>query len=899
MQDQPHGGMSPGPTKQTQDRRITDLILELMTSSPTGKPGRNTADPFRVGNTTAQSLDRVTPLIFGVVVHSIPYYNWYKVQTFESGFLGCCMAQNTSTVPMGVHQGSVLPPNTAVLVYKPPHLDYGIILCALPPLVSSNGLSRPDYLTQGGRSGIRVETAHQQPIRGSVRGGGVLDFSCGSPLDATSMEFSLIAETGVAFMLDPFQAFLRINEHCGLFLNLFDSYTRLIGVNLDIMSHMHEQIYKNDEGEHRGFLGVSTYPWEAYGNFKPGGGSPHVDIPEIAVQSGFPAAGSDHGDDEVGIRPFNRYQEYSGYLGQGGLRVVCAPPGLEGFNTTTDPVGQKSPPGLFCESIGLDGAYLLRSAKSVTFLVRGNVVIPHPDHEPESSGGDKATGGYRASGYFGTGEEHKVGDIKGIETSAERVNAIHEFVAYACNWKALHPFYYHTDDFSLLEEFETTNGITTEVSGGINSFQSLANANVMDYPQPAYLKIDHRYGEVAYYQRQAMFSLQEDGSIVLGCGYGGRLAFTGGKLRLDSAGDIEIVSGGNVVLMGKNVITQAANSVDVNATAGDLRLSAGANMQTTADSVLLEARSTARTYDSRNKIGEDVASSGIILRSAGDLSLLSDNMYLRSGITGDDGSITIDAAKRRGTVRIEADNVVAATVAGVSFGYGTIDQPLTGTHKFGSDVTIIPSNLFVTGSLDVVDGSAFISGSLSVGEDVAAGRRIADSAGGMIGKIPDTFKQLLNTRAAADRKLVKATLDVLSANIESIDKLWRQENLPGNEQAIKDMTFSFRDVSDGSQYRTSKFEFLEPRWLQTVRLGNVDHSMEWPDGGITYQGEKLYPWPGRRAWVEEGVMLRTKKATFYDPRTGTAVTRSSSVYKTPDLSSTTEKVKLSAGLRTT
>lgn len=898
MRDRPHGSVAPGPTTPVMDRRITDLVLEAMTAAPLGRPGRHTADPFRVGAATAQSLERSTPLIMGTVVHAVPHLNWYKVQTFEAGFLGCCLLRQTGASPVGVRAGSPVPPNSCVLVYKPPHLNYGVILGVLPPLAQTNALSRPDYLVQGGGAGLYAEPAHQQPIRGTLRGGGVLDFSCGSPLDATSLEYSLVTELGIAFLMDPFQAYLRVNEHCGLFLNWFDSYAKLIGYTLDLASAVHEEAYKNDEGEHTFFRGVSVYPWEAMGNFAPGGGADHDEFGAQEVQSGAPVATYDLARDRLGTRPFHRYREYGGYLGQGGMRLVCAPPGATGFNAGNDPVGGLAAPGLFCESVGLDGSYLLRSAKSITLVKRCNVPVPRPTNEQESSGGDSAGGDYRFSGHFGEGDAHRVGDLAaGDQPGLLKVAGVQEFLAHACNWKALHPFHYHQGDFAVPQEADASNGEGDAVAE-VPDYAELETASRLADPVAFRLRIDHRYGQVDYFRRESFFHMGDDGAVVLGCGWGARIALTGGKLRLEAPGDLEIVAGGRVVSLSRDLIVQAANSADVSA-GRDLRLSAAANLQASGGGVLVEATRAGRDYDYENLIGEDVVASGIVFRSAGDLSLLGEDLYLRSGVSGDgsDGGITLDAARRDGVVRVESSRLEAATQGGVFFSHGNADQEPTHVHVFGPGSTVLSSVVFARGGLRVVEGPLTVDGALLVSGDASVGGRVADREGGMVGRLPDVARQRLREAAADDVAFVEAALEAGAEIAESVEDDWRSAGLPGSDDLLRDMHFSFRDDDDGRQYGAGDLAFLEPRWQQMARLAGQTAGRAWPEVSVPYQGRTLYPWPGRRAWTSLPTFLRAGTPALYDPTTGNAATRGDATYGAAAYAAP-ERVPLADGLRT-
>src|SRR6185436_15265238 len=94
----------------------------------------------------------------------------------------------------------------------------------------------PDYLQQGGRSGFQRERCHYEPVKLLALEAGVKNYAAGRPLDATGLEWGRFSETGTGVLIDAAQAYLRVNEICGLFLNYHDSHTRLAGLQLDLES---------------------------------------------------------------------------------------------------------------------------------------------------------------------------------------------------------------------------------------------------------------------------------------------------------------------------------------------------------------------------------------------------------------------------------------------------------------------------------------------------------------------------------------------------------------------------------------------------------------------------------------------------------------------------------------
>jgi hypothetical protein len=169
----------------------------------------------------------------GTVIHALPYAHWYKVQ-FGRGWDPCCALENAGILPIGPSDTRMYPPGTPVLVCKSPGLPHGIILGAIPLALLDATVAVPDCVLQGGGSGLQREAAHIFPVRNTSQAGGVRFFSAGRPLDGTSFDWGVTTPTGIMLHIDDAQAFLRINEACGLFLNYLDSYARLAGMQLDI-----------------------------------------------------------------------------------------------------------------------------------------------------------------------------------------------------------------------------------------------------------------------------------------------------------------------------------------------------------------------------------------------------------------------------------------------------------------------------------------------------------------------------------------------------------------------------------------------------------------------------------------------------------------------------------------
>ena len=323
--NQTHRGARPtNPLSQASDRRVLELdeALRAVESNVGSSTFNFVRDSVRAGATNLHALDRPGKTVRGQVIHALPHMHWYKVQMGGLGFQPCCALSTAGLVPMGVRNVGTYAPNSAVLVFMPDGLTFGIILGAIPPMSLDNSVVLPDWLTQGGGAGLFREDAHKFPIKGTYQSGGVLDWSAGRPLDETAFDFGWISATGLRIVLNDYEIQIAVNEMCGVWFNYIDSYTRLAGSNLDVVSSVHSESTRDDEGEARYARGIATYPWEAIGKYTPDAEA-FKSNDDQAVQYELFEAKVDLVNQDT--QPFYRFVEYGGYLGQGHLRAIVTP----------------------------------------------------------------------------------------------------------------------------------------------------------------------------------------------------------------------------------------------------------------------------------------------------------------------------------------------------------------------------------------------------------------------------------------------------------------------------------------------------------------------------------------------------------------------------------------------
>lgn len=864
-------------------RQLTDLDEEIRSIDPRPRHATH-ADPQRT--ILLQDVLGGSPLQFATVIHPLPGANWFRVQIGggkEGTAVPACVLTNCATMPIGVRDaGASIAPFSTVIVWRPPGVSYVCILGAVPEKFVDGKTTNPCEITQGGQSGLKREKCHKHPLQALYDGGGVVDFNGNQAIDATSLDWGRFSETGIGIFVDSFQTFMRVNEACGLFLNWFDSHTRLSGINMDIVSSCHEICVREDEGEARFLEGCATYHYEALGLYSSGTDiAEELDLTDVQYKKarGF----IDQAEGDEGLQPIYRYQEHGGYLGQGRHRMVMAPK-KEGSKQKYE--DETNHYGLWEEIVGLDGSYTVRSAKSLYFAKR--VLIPVPKElvlpEDQKKGDDARRENYKFAGQFGKGDDHKIKDVKveGEDKHFLRVAGTFDLLAYNYNWKGLHPFAYHKEDYHLPEEseLEPFDRATDQLD-----FSTLEGKSFMDYPSPKTINVDERYGDVEYFQRESYLAFHEDGSVALGDGYGAQITMAGGQIRLEAPGDIQVLSGKSIVQMGWDIILKAKNSIDGSAANKDVRFKAEKNMQLIAGNsgkggILLESKADSMVNQYEEKYGEDVVSSGIVMRaSKSQVAGLAKEIYLRTGGEGplEEGNIVIDASQGAKDVILYAKNHNVFTEKGVNFWLGLAGpdgHSSESSYHFGNGTCIIGADMtafwggLITGGRG--QGTIIVGGAVAAEDSIVSCGAMASKSGGLLGKIPPETCAEIEAAVQETGEDIQEHVEIGEPAFKGKIKIpFYEEKKLGNEQQLEQQTFSFRDPPSppGRQYKTISIKFPETRWQQMVRFGMGSGGKSFDEKAVEYQGQETMPWPGKKKWEEE-IFKKLKEHKIFDQGTG-------------------------------
>lgn len=885
MSSQSHRGATPGgPMSRGTDRRTLEIDDALRGVEAIG--GALPAlgffrDATRAAAAGLHSLNQPGRFTVGTVIFPLPYVNWFKVQTGDGGgWIAACMGvPGGSLTPGGPKDLNMPGPNDQVLVFKPKALNHGIIVCVLPSRMADGSVACPDWVVQGSGAGLKREEGYKFPIKGMYKQGGVIDWSDQRPQDQTPIERGWVSPFGLAITIDDEMVQFRANEMAGLWCTVLDSWTRLVGQQLLIESAVHELDAGDDEGEARHFTGVAMYPHEALGQYA--ANQPWtVETDAQAVQYSSHKAAVDLPDGQEDVQPFYRWQEYGGYLGQGHVRLLVAPPQATGqrkFREAAQP-----DVGLFLESVAADGTYTLLSAKSVHIGKRCKIIGPKLLQPAAAKAGDDGDGGdYKFSSLHGAGADHKVGDVRveGEVKSVLRAAAVLDLLAYDANWKYAHPFHYHTHDYWTPNPDEVAAAGRDQGSVGYGG-----DAFFVADPVAKPLRIDHRYGQVDYFERESFIRFFDDGSVAIGSGCGVDLVMAGGRLRASAPKGIDLTPGADFTVLADQIVLRAKGSVDVSSSEKDVRVKAERNMQLVAGNggrggVLIESKGRGTQQQFKDKYGEDVVSNGVILRAAqSTTAVYGKDIYLRTGGADlGEGDILLDASRGKRRVQVFGREFHTYTTKAVTFNYGPIDTSSTVTkvYSFGERTCVMDVQLLLGGKLIGYPGGGgrpgiIVDGGVYGTKSFATSGVMADKKGMFLGKVPGgfagTIASAVNAAAAAVEQLRSAGRARHATTV--VEKYYRSQQL-GDDALIKELKFSFRDPPESTrQYKTAQFQLPEARWQQFVRFGLGSGGVAWTEKPVIYQGRDTYPWPGKQKWVDEPTLLELSELTMFDAAAG-------------------------------
>lgn len=845
---------------------------------------------------------RATRPEYGVVVDVLPGAHAYLVAT-PLRTVWCSAASTLSGFGLtGARALGGYAPGSGVWIQTHPEGPTHAVITAAEPYWSVHaGNVVADGVWPFVRSGYQAEAAHREVIArsaaaaqgGDVRLGGTEagDWSAGRPIDGTAAgEWGAVTETGTAMFLDPWQAYLRVDESTGLFLFYPDQMVRLAAVNYQHFTGQSETEHLDDQGEIYACRRKVLYAHENYGlwwwnqvtggynlsaveNHGLAGGQGTVFNDPVLLQTGTGRAARE--PESFAQISAARGLEFEGYLGQGGKTLIGLPaqgvpradgvtaaapsdaqPGgrVAGSVESTAPPnvrGGPTQPGVFEDHRTITGAMHLRVAKRFILVKRPTVHFPRPVLRPEDPYGDGpdnyAAGGLaagsRAVGHFVRDELLPLTGPSSYDPAVRRVNGqvraccLPDAVAAAFNWEGLHPFSYHVKDWAVADDAD--GGAVNQV---VPTYSQLSTRQHLDAPAPVFLEVDHRYGTAAYYRGESAVCLLDDGTVVVYDGWGSELRMSGGEVSVRCPGDFTVHAGRRFeVRAGSDVIINAQNSVDVVAGNGDLRTMAARNSHHLSGNdgcggFLFESKAVCPAYDygqlggADAKLGQAVKSSGFaVVCPKSQFSVTADDAILRVDADSSDGRIVLDAGQSK-TIetrsKVLVNRVYQARVEVIRKPRGPFDPQDT-------DQVV---NEF-TADHSFFGGSVYASNSVVAYDSLVAGQKVASA------KADDDGNWVFQADTLATELDVNARNEYL---LETYRPALDAEVIRPPRAAFEE--FSLRA---DSQYRVGSqgYKFYESRWL-TMGYGAGQTFYTWvePDVEGLRSEEVTQPYPGQTSW---------------------------------------------------
>lgn len=847
----------------------------------------------------------------GTIVDTAVIANAYRVQVekLKSPIIAAALTGTSQSI-FGASEINTFAPGTWVLVGIHEKMSFGIILGCIPEVNEIGIDALHDYISQATRK--RVDDAQKKYIK-MLQSTSMPDFSNWKPWDSTNAsEWGAISSTGLKVTLDDFMVQAAVNEFCGVFGFYHDMMLRLAGYNMQTWTAGHERDAYMDQAEYNDYQGYTPYPWEQMGIFDPKEIIQEYFPPNYQCPNEQPFFA--HWENKKDCQqPFHRTHNFYGYLGQGQRRIIQAPPiskppfwsyepgptsgkdgvyespieteDSQGRNCSSGPpkieeYQEKPPIQTHEDNVALDGRRFIASAKGILITKRLALPVAVRKKRPEAGDGDDAEKNYKAASKHGKGPEHPItGDIETTadEPHLQRAAGILDLHAYFYNYSGLHAFHWHDKDYKTWEQSELE---PFRYNHRLPSFGTLIGEMFLPHPQEIIMPIDHRYDKKPqkFYETESFISLLEDGTVVIGDGYGAEIRMTAGSMFLASAGDVWMKPGRNAhIWAGRDIIQRAVKNIDMSSTERSIRLKAERNVlifagNKTSDregGVLIESRANYSVYDFE-RCGEDILFGGVVLRAPhSEVVGMARRIYLRTAgsdvFTGGDdpgpaGPITLDAGRGTAEIVTKSKNIyhyVGDGGAIFQFFRNQADDDTVVSNYFSKDFTLLNGPLGVDGTVlvDGVDnGASFVARGHIISSE---GHIITEEAArGSVFVWPCDGKcqKQVNKAVEQTRKYIEEILPKIGERIddEQLKKLWYDEKRPGHNRVMDIMEFTFRTTK---QYSAEKFKMWEDRWQQMARF--CSQTEKWEERPVESKVcEESWPFPGKEKFNEPIFMVQ-------------------------------------------
>ena len=843
----------------------------------TDAPGQNSLDGrgsdkarLDYDNNRDKSLSN---LCVGTVTAYSPYDGTYRVQLSGKTTEVTCIDSFGRGLPLSVGRAAAHPPNSRVVVFFQGGLNTNIILGSIPDVGATSRFFSQNRLYSHlnhlqGRIGARkdeyqITYAHASPSR---------YFNDARATDLTSLgDLTYSNFMGGLIHMSMWQLVLRSSNGCGIWMNFIDELMRQVAKNLQVWTPAGQINKYATCGETFNYEGQALYDWEGLGMLiRPTGknGDDWIDRqPDRAIDPSTMETTAELLERDM--TPFFRFEQYSGWFGQGGMRGVKSLPSGNFFKAD-DPVETSQ---VYRESVNVSGALLIQAAGGIALERTIKIPCYQNKYEPFDDKGDRDNNDYT---YLGDPSD-KVSTLD-VEKPEHPLT---ESVTQAINsddfydreeYKSLYAFAKHSSENGGRDYERVNPGIGIEPLDGLVG--QLTEKQFMPNLKTVKIAAETQPGKRAdYVTRTSGFYATQDGGWLLRDGWGNEIRTGVNGIEFMSVSDITLLGHRRIVSMsGDDTIITANKSLDLTSAQNDIRLQAFNNMEMVAaisgaGRTLIENRGN-KEFDAwvaEEDKGEDIANNGIFM-VAKDSTLTTYAKSLFTKCSGDafhdfkncwNYAQDVFEIKANGCAEMLVGPKESATShAGLLL---TQDKAISLSRLFIKESCTIEKQLLVQGAVQLA-GSLAGDGSIAVSGQVAAGRGCVVEPVTSIGEETDGIKgQGLAAKDNVERMVASvADITYLSADrlFEPAHEKYQPEQI-GHDLTVKSTHFKNRTAK---QYGTEEYVFMMPAFVTEISVGNTFGLNKYYDK-VDDEG----PFPGKTRWNEPCCVTRTGAFTDKDP----------------------------------
>jgi len=718
-----------------------------------------------------------------------------------------------------------------------------------------------------------------------------LNKNAGRPIDAYPGDIVQITELGCGFWAGRTVSTLRAGHDVSVECHYTDSLLRLTGFNFEHYTAGSDITAFNDEGTFTEIRRLAPYTIESMGGTDPEGKVPGKEGKKREDSKTETASYVPEETEQIG---YWRYLKLTGYLGDvestyiTTLSEEASEPRKGGpdFEDTQDYCG------VFKQTIGIDGAYNVTSAKSISLVKDLMIPVPQEIFRPDDPRGDKAEG---EDGEFTKYElDRDEVEFEGDEKSYSRALSTHDIIARQSNYISTIAVQEHSKtedgkDWDLKEITELKFG--SETGKSWDELKAISKGKFWaELPKVANIKVDHRTESGKYFLSKSCIALHDDGSIHLEDGYGGQISMRGGNIDISCPGTISLRPGNDMVSMaGRSISYVAGENLELSAMKGDARIHANRNVTVLGGNdgkggVLIESKAETNHIASADDLGfEDPRDNrntygGIWLKSSkGMVSILGKQSYIGCS---NEGKVVIDG-NEDGEVRITGSQLSTIT-KNLYCVTGDPDDLTSGCHigfsdkgqsciRINTNMALFADTFFATGSGTGSRMNAIMAGTLFVDESMSTKKMVDDADPG------DKFDKMVEDAREAEEEVVAEVAEALEGFIQDLN-----DSVLRTKEDLKRVTFAYpgteerglpTDTGDDASAlipeATWQARYRDSGSGEKLKFIGVDPNEE-VGSSPEISGEVTCFWPGTDAFETAYTEAEFK---FIDLNTGAAVDR--------------------------